>query len=170
MPLYLRDGSSNMPLYLRDGSSNMSLYLRDGSSNMPLYLRDGSRNMPLYLRDGSSNMPLYLRDGSSNMPLYLRDGSSNMSLYLRDGSALPTVRAATLRQKLQIQFAISPSHSIPTMSQPVLALTLQCEVPFRVVTEVPIVMSLGRLNLEKSPRGKRGSILSVALSRRTSQH
>ena len=45
-------------------------------------------------------------------------------VYLRDGSAHTILRAATLRQKLQIQLSISPSHSILTPGRPVPALTL----------------------------------------------
>ena len=49
---------------------------------------------------------------------------SNMQVYLRDGSAKTIVRAATLRQKLQIKLSISPSHSILTLGRPVPMLTL----------------------------------------------
>ena len=42
-----------------------------------------------------------------------------MLVYLRDGSPLTIVRAATLRQKLQLQLSISLSHSILTLGQPV---------------------------------------------------
>ena len=45
-------------------------------------------------------------------------------IFLRDGSALTSVRAATLRQKLQIKLATSPSHSVLTQGRPVPALTL----------------------------------------------
>ena len=48
--------------------------------------------------------------------------SSDMLVFLRDGSVLTTVRAATLIEKLQIKFAISPSHNLPTPGQPVQAL------------------------------------------------
>ena len=49
---------------------------------------------------------------------------SNMLVYLRDGSAQTILRAATLRQKLQIQRSTSPSHGILTPGRPVPALTL----------------------------------------------
>ena len=49
---------------------------------------------------------------------------SNMLVYLRDGSAQTILRAATLRQKLQIQLSTSPSHSILTSGRPVPALAL----------------------------------------------
>ena len=49
---------------------------------------------------------------------------SNMPVYPREGSAQTIVRAVTLRQKLQIQLAISPNQSKPTHCQPVQALTL----------------------------------------------
>ena len=49
---------------------------------------------------------------------------SNMRVYLRDRSAQTILRAATLRQKLQIQLSISPSHSILTPGRPVPVLTL----------------------------------------------
>ena len=39
--------------------------------------------------------------------------------YLRDGSAQTIVRAATLRQKLQVKLSTSPSHSILTPGRPV---------------------------------------------------
>ena len=42
-----------------------------------------------------------------------------MLVHLRDGSAQTILRAATLRQKLQIQLSISPSHSILPPGQPV---------------------------------------------------
>ena len=48
----------------------------------------------------------------------------NMLVYLKDGSAQAILRAATLRQKLQIQLSTSPSHSILTPGRPVPALTL----------------------------------------------
>ena len=44
---------------------------------------------------------------------------TNMLVYLRDGSAQTSVRATTLRHKLQINLAISSSHSILTPDQPV---------------------------------------------------
>ena len=40
----------------------------------------------------------------------------------RDGSAQTILRAATLRQKLQIQLSTSPTHSILTPGRPVPAL------------------------------------------------
>ena len=48
----------------------------------------------------------------------------NMLVYLRDGSAQIILRAATLRQKLQIKLSTSPSPSILTPGRPVPALTL----------------------------------------------
>ena len=50
--------------------------------------------------------------------------SSNGLVYLRDGSAQTILRAATLRQKLQIKLSTSPSHSILTPGPPVPVLTL----------------------------------------------
>ena len=50
---------------------------------------------------------------------------SNMLVHLKGGSAQTSVRAATLRQKLQIKLSVSPSHSILTPGQPVPALTLE---------------------------------------------
>ena len=52
------------------------------------------------------------------------EGPSNMLTYLRDGVARTRARAATLRQKLQIELSISPSRSILTPGQRVPALTL----------------------------------------------
>ena len=46
-----------------------------------------------------------------------------MLVYLGDGSAQTILRAATLREKLQIKLSTSPSHSILTPGQPVPALT-----------------------------------------------
>ena len=65
-----------------------------------------------------------------------------MLVYLRDGSAQTIMRAATLRQKLQIQLSISPSHSILTLGRPVPALTLSRQAADRVATGVPILKSL----------------------------
>ena len=48
---------------------------------------------------------------------------SNMLKNLRDGSAQTAVRAATLRQELQIRLAVSPSHGTLTPGQPVPMLT-----------------------------------------------
>ena len=47
-----------------------------------------------------------------------------MLVYLRDGSARKIVRAATLRQNLQIKLSTSPSHSIL-----LLLLVRQMEIP-----------------------------------------
>ena len=57
---------------------------------------------------------------------------SNSPLHLRDGPAQTIVRAATLREKLQIKLGISSSHSTPTGGQPVPMLTLECQTPGRV--------------------------------------
>ena len=65
-----------------------------------------------------------------------------MLVYLGDGSAQISVRAATLRQKLQIKLSTSPSRSILTPGQPVPALTLYRQAPGRVVTGEPIFKSL----------------------------
>ena len=75
-----------------------------------------------------------------------------MRVYLRDGSAQTIIRAATLRQKLQIKLSISPSHSILTPGQPVPALTLWRQAPGRVASEVSIFKSLVWLDPDKIPR------------------
>ena len=75
-----------------------------------------------------------------------------MQVYLRDGSPQTILRAATLRQKLQIQLSTSPSHSILTPHRPVSALTLYHQGPGRVPTGVPILKSLVWLDPEKSCR------------------
>ena len=50
---------------------------------------------------------------------------SDRLVFVADGSAVIIVaRAATLSSKLQIKLSISPMHSILTLGQPVLALTL----------------------------------------------
>ena len=74
-----------------------------------------------------------------------------MRVYLRDESAQTILRAATLRQKLQIKLSISPSHSILTPGRPVPALTLLRQAPGRVATGVPIFKSLVWLDSGKIP-------------------
>ena len=56
-----------------------------------------------------------------------------MLVYLKDGSALD-LRAAILRQKLQIKLSTSPSQNILTMGQTV----LYRKANARVATGVPI--------------------------------
>ena len=75
-----------------------------------------------------------------------------MLVYLRDGSAQTIVRAATLKQKLQIKLSTSPSHSILTPGRPVPALTLYRQTPGRVATGVPVLKSLVPLDPVKSRR------------------
>ena len=53
---------------------------------------------------------------------WLRNVPVIMPVFLRDGSAQTIARAATLREKLQIKLAVSPSHSTLTPGQPVPAL------------------------------------------------
>ena len=65
-----------------------------------------------------------------------------MLVYLRDGSAQTFLRADTLRQKLQINFSTSPSHSILIPGRPDPALILHCQASGRVATGVPILKSL----------------------------
>ena len=57
----------------------------------------------------------------------------------------------TLRQKLQIQLSVSPSHRILTPGQPAPALTLQHQAPGRVATGVPIFKSQVGLDPGKIP-------------------
>ena len=71
-----------------------------------------------------------------------------MLVHLGDGSTQTIVCAVTLRQKLQIKLAISPSHSILTPGRPVPALTLYRQAPGRVATGVTGM----RLDQEKSRR------------------
>ena len=75
------------------------------------------------------------------------------------GSAQTTLRAATLRQKLQIKLSASPGHGILTPSQPVPALTLERQAPGRVASGTPIFKSLVCVDTEKSSRHKRESNL-----------
>ena len=56
--------------------------------------------------------------------LFVAERPGNMLVYLRDGSDQIIVRAATLRQTLQIKPSSTPSHSILTPGRPVPALTL----------------------------------------------
>ena len=58
------------------------------------------------------------------------------------GRIYSTLRAATLRQKLQIKLAISLSHNILTSGQPIPALTLNHQAPGRVATRMPIYKQL----------------------------
>ena len=73
---------------------------------------------------------------------WLLNVPATCGVYLRDRSAQTILHAATLRQKLQIQLSISPSHNILTLGQPVLALTLHRQAHGRVATGVPIFKSL----------------------------
>ena len=57
-------------------------------------------------------------------------------MYLKDGSARTIVRAATPRQTLQIQLAISPSNHVLIQGQPVPALTLSRQAPGKVAIGV----------------------------------
>ena len=75
-----------------------------------------------------------------------------MWVYLSDGSVQTSLRAATLTKKLQIKLSTSPSHSILTPGQPVPVLTLECQVPYRADTGVPIFKSLVWLDPGKSHR------------------
>ena len=59
-------------------------------------------------------------------------------VYVRDGSAKTVVRAATLRENVQIKL----NHSILTPGQPVPALNLERQAPGRVATGVPTYKSL----------------------------
>ena len=59
---------------------------------------------------------------------------------LMDGPAKAIVRAATLRQKLQIK--LSASHRVLTTGQPVSALTVERQAPGGVASEVPVFKSL----------------------------
>ena len=58
-----------------------------------------------------------------------------MLMYLKDGSAQTVVCAVTLRSKLQIKLAISPSHSILTPGQPVWNLRNHAIVKWHEVAE-----------------------------------
>ena len=61
-------------------------------------------------------------------------------MYLRNGTVQTIVglRVATLRQKLQIKFAISPSHRLLTSGQAFPVLTLGLQVPGRTATWVTV--------------------------------
>ena len=76
------------------------------------------------------------------------------------------LRAATLRQKLQIKHAAKPSHSILTPGQPVPALTLEWQAPGRVATGIPLKLLVG-LDPETSPWLKRELNPGLPLSSRT---
>ena len=65
-----------------------------------------------------------------------------MLVWLKDGSAQRIVRAATLRLKLQIRFALLLNHSVPSPVQPVLALTFRRQAPGMVTTTVHILSAV----------------------------
>ena len=90
-----------------------------------------------------------------------------MPVYLRDGSAQTSVRAATLRYKLQIQLSTSPSHSILTPGRPVPVLTLSRQAPGRVATGVPIFEVTGMTRPRKTPGAGGIRTRDLPLSRRT---
>ena len=59
-------------------------------------------------------------------------------LYPRDESALTSVHDVTLREKVPVKLAISPIHVILKPGLPRFALTLQRQVPGRmVIVEIP---------------------------------
>ena len=75
-----------------------------------------------------------------------------MLVYHRDRSAQTTLRAATLRWKVQVKLAIPPRHGILTPGQPVPALILQRQAPGRVATGVPHLKSVVWLDMENHPQ------------------
>ena len=77
------------------------------------------------------------------------------------------VRAATLRQMLQIKLSFSPNHNILKLGQPVPALTVQHQTPVRVATGVPVFKSLVLIDLEEGPQQKQESNPGLPLSWRT---
>ena len=79
-----------------------------------------------------------------------------MLVYLRDG--ICSDECTCCHAEIEVvgpNFAISPSHGILTLGQPVPAGTRQALS--RVVTGVPIFKSLVRLDSANSPQGKRES-------------
>ena len=84
-------------------------------------------------------------------------------MYLKDGSAQTSLRAATLRQKLQIKLSTSPSHSILTPGRLVPTLTLSRKAPGRVDTGVPIFKSQVCLDPEQSRRKRESNPVSAVL-------
>ena len=73
--------------------------------------------------DASDHSDVIFRETETGHGCYLVAAydPSNMTVYLRTGSVEIIVLYTRLRQKLQIKL-VSPSHSIPTLGQPVLAL------------------------------------------------
>ena len=65
-----------------------------------------------------------------------------------NGSFFTIVHAATLKYKLQIKLAASPSHSVKTMGSPVLALTSQCHASSRVVIIMIIIIIMSAFPYE----------------------
>ena len=84
-----------------------------------------------------------------------------MLAYLKDGSAQTSVSAATLRQKLQIQLSVLPSHSILTLGQPFPAPILRCQSPGRVAAGAPICKSLVWIAPENSRRRGKSNLWSL---------
>ena len=70
-------------------------------------------------------------------------------VFLKDRFVWTSLITATLTQKLQIQLAVSPSHSMLTAGQPVLALTLQSQTAVRADTREPVFNAQVWLNLQK---------------------
>ena len=108
-----------------------------------------SRDLPLEA-DALTTRPTRQETRGSNYALpgcchlvgwLVAERPSNMLVYLRDGSAQTAVRAATLRQRLQIKLAITPSHSILTPGQPDPPLTLSRKAAGRLGTGLPILKS-----------------------------
>ena len=94
-------------------------------------------------------------------------------MYVTVVSVQIIVRAAASSYKLQIKQAVSPSHSILTPDQPVLALTLYRRTPVSIASVLVVFFVLflffvflfcvflcvtGMIQPEKSPTGKAGIV------------
>ena len=133
--------------------------------NQNYFVNSEQRNYISYLVQDTNNVPNIktIRDNrlTHDVKLFAQlphasciQLPSNMLVYLRDRFALTFVHASTMRQKLQIKLAISPTHSLLTPGQPILAMTLYCQVPRRVTTRATILTGTTRHG--KSPTGKAG--------------
>ena len=83
-------------------------------------------------------------------------------MYLRDGSAQTSIRAVTLKQKLQIKLFVSPSRTVLTPANQSQHLPYN-QAPGRVATGVPLFKLLVLLDPAKFLRKRESNPRSSAL-------
>ena len=86
----------------------------------------------------------------SDVVFWLLNTLWTCALYFRGRSPKTILGTATLIKKLQIKYAILPSHSIPTLGQSVPALTLQCQAAGEVAAKVTLNFLLENFNVQSS--------------------